>query len=269
MTLPFTDMFLTSLKDPGDYAHLPYRFLPSAFAFANYRDAADELDLATLARTSILTALTVTVSVLCTSSLAGYALAKLRFPGRALLFRFVLATMMLPPFLLLIPHFLILAHWPLAGGNDLYGNGGAGLTTGITALVLPFTVSAFGIFLMRQFITTIPDEILEAARLDGAGELTLWWRIVLPQTTPALITLALLTFTIAWNEYIWPLLISTANPCLMTLPVGMQLLQGHLDPQRTTPLLMAALVISALPVLALFLLLQRHYVRGITEIVEL
>lgn len=265
MALPFADMLLTSFKGPGEYGQLPYRFLPLSFGLANYRDAVTQLDLPALARTSALTALTVTGSVLCTSSLAGYALAKLRFPGRRVLFRLVLATMMLPPFLLLIPHFLILTHWPLAGGNDLYGQGGSGLTTGITALVAPFTVSAFGIFLMRQFIAAIPDEILEAARLDGAGELSLWWRIVLPQTAPAVVTLALLTFTATWNEYIWALLVSTANPGLMTLPVGMQLLQGHLDPQRTTPLLMAALVLSTLPVLALFLVLQRHYVRGITQ----
>ncbi|WP_344032808.1 carbohydrate ABC transporter permease [Streptomyces luteireticuli] len=265
MALPYADMLLTSFKGPGDYARLPYRFLPSSFGLANYRDAVDRLDLPALARTSVLTSLAVTVSVLCTSSLAGYALAKLRFPGRGPLFRLVLATMMLPPFLLLIPHFLILAHWPLAGGNDLYGHGGSGLTTSIAALALPFSVSAFGIFLMRQFIAAIPDEILEAARLDGAGELTLWWRVVLPQTAPAVVTLALLTFTATWNEYIWALLISTADPRLMTLPVGMQLLQGRLDPQRTTPLLMASLVLSTLPVLALFLLLQRHYVRGVTQ----
>ncbi|GAA2502244.1 MULTISPECIES: carbohydrate ABC transporter permease [Actinomycetes] len=263
MVVPFLDMVMTSFKGPGESGRLPYRFLPKGFDFGNYRAALDQLDLPVLFRNSVTATALITGSVLLTSSLAGYALAKLRFRGRDFIFRLVLATMMFPPFLFFIPHFLILVHWPLAGGNDLLGRGGAGLTVSVVALTMPFLVNGFGIFLMRQFMVSVPDEILEAARLDGAGEFTLWWRIVLPQTKPVLVTLALLTFVDAWNEYIWALLISTADPDVMTLPVGIQLLQDYVDPTRTMPVVMAALVLSILPVLVLFLLLQKHYIRGV------
>ncbi|MEU5794584.1 MULTISPECIES: carbohydrate ABC transporter permease [unclassified Streptomyces] len=263
MVVPFLDMVMTSFKGPGESGKLPYRFLPEGFGFGNYRAALDQLDLPVLFRNSVTATALITGSVLLTSSLAGYALAKLRFPGRDFVFRLVLATMMFPPFLFFVPHFLILVHWPLAGGNDLLGRGGAGLTVSIVALVMPFLVNGFGIFLMRQFMVSVPDEILEAARLDGAGEFTLWWRIVLPQTKPVLVTLALLTFVDSWNEYIWALLISTADPDVMTLPVGIQLLQDYIDPTRTMPVVMAGLVLSILPVLVLFLLLQKHYIRGV------
>ncbi|MEU8030060.1 carbohydrate ABC transporter permease [Streptomyces sp. NPDC049099] len=261
--VPFLDMVMTSFKGPGEAGTLPYRFLPEAFDLSNYRAAIHQLDLPVLFRNSVVATTLITASVLLTSSLAGYALAKLRFPGRNFVFRLVLSTMMFPPFVFLIPHFLILVHWPLAGGNDLTGRGGAGLTVSIVALAMPFLVSSFGIFLTRQFMLSIPDEVLEAARIDGAGEFTVWWRIVVPQTTPVLVTLGLLTFVDAWNEYIWALLVSTANPDVMTLPVGIQLLQDHVDPARTMPVVMAGLVLSILPVLVLFLLLQKYYIRGV------
>ncbi|MEU8929198.1 carbohydrate ABC transporter permease [Streptomyces sp. NPDC048409] len=261
--VPFLDMVMTSFKGADEAGRLPYRFLPDAFDLSNYRAAVHQLDLPVLFRNSVIATAVISSSVLVTSSLAGYALAKLRFPGRDLVFRLVLSTMMFPPFLFLVPHFLILVHWPLAGGNDLFGRGGAGLTVSIAALAMPFLVSSFGIFLMRQFMVSLPDEVLEAARMDGAGEFTVWWRIVVPQTRPVLVTLGLLTFVDAWNEYIWALLVSTANPDVMTLPVGIQLLQDYVDPTRTTPIVMAGLVLSTLPVLVLFLLLQKHYIRGV------
>ncbi|MEU6963745.1 carbohydrate ABC transporter permease [Streptomyces chrestomyceticus] len=261
--VPFLDMLLTSFKGAGEYGRLPYRFLPEAFELSNYREAFVRLDLPLLFRNSVVATAVITGSVLLTSSLAGYALAKLRFPGRDLIFRLVLATMMFPPFVFFIPHFLILVHWPLAGGNGLLGDGGAGLTVSLAALVMPFLVSGFGIFLMRQFIVSVPDEMLEAARIDGAGEFTVWWRIVVPQTKPVAVTLALLTFVSAWNEYIWALLVSTANPRLMTLPVGIQTLQSYLEPNRMVPVMMAGLMLSVLPVLLLFLLLQKYYIRGV------
>jgi len=263
MVVPFLDMVMTSFKGPGESGTLPYRFLPEAFDLSNYRAAIDQLNLPVLFRNSVIATAVITGSVLLTSSLAGYALAKLRFPGRHFIFRLVLSTMMFPPFLFFIPHFLILVHWPLAGGNDLFGRGGAGLTVSIAALAMPFLVNSFGIFLMRQFMVSIPDEVLEAARIDGAGEFAVWWRIVVPQTKPVMVTLGLLTFVDAWNEYIWALLVSTANPDVMTLPVGIQLLQDYVDPTRTMPIVMAGLVLSILPVLILFLLLQKYYIRGV------
>jgi multiple sugar transport system permease protein len=124
-------------------------------------------------------------------------------------------------------------------------------------------VSGFGIFLMRQFMISLPDEMLEAAKIDGANQWQIWRLIVLPQTKPVAITLGLITFIGTWNEYIWTLLISSSDPSLQTLPVGIQLLQSFLDPDRTMPIVMAGLVISTLPVLVVFLVFQKYYVRGV------
>ncbi|WP_214411896.1 carbohydrate ABC transporter permease [Sphaerisporangium fuscum] len=264
MALPFLDMISSSFKGRGESGILPYHFLPHDFTWSNYAAAFDQLQLGRLFLNSVIVTLSVTAGVLATSAMGGYALAKLRFRGREVIFRFILATMMLPPFLLLIPDFIIMLNWPLAGGNDIFGQGGdGGLTTSIFSLMLPFLVSGFGIFLMRQFMLGVPDEMLEAARIDGAGEWRLFYSIVLPQTGPVAITLGLVTFVGQWNEYIWTSLMASTNPDLMTLPVGIQLLQSFIDPNRTTPIVMAGIIISTLPVLIIFLLFQKYYVRGV------
>ncbi len=264
MALPFFDMVSSSFKGAGEYGILPYHFLPHAFTFGNYGAAFDQLNLGHLFYNSVLVTTVVTFSVLLTSAMAGYALAKLRFRGREVIFRFILATMMLPPFLLLIPDFLIMLNWPWVGGNNILGQGGqGGMTTSIVSLMLPFLVSGFGIFLMRQFIVGVPNEILEAARLDGANEWRLFFNMVLPQAKPVAITLGLITFVGQWNEYIWTLLMASTNPQLMTLPVGIQLLQSFLDPNRTMPIVMAGIVISTIPVLLIFLFFQKYYVQGV------
>ncbi|MFD6816349.1 carbohydrate ABC transporter permease [Microbacterium sp. NPDC060132] len=264
MVVPFFDTVFSSLKGPGEYGIFPYRFFPENWTWDNYTAAFEQLQLDKLFFNSTVVTLVVTASVLITSAMAGYALAKLRFRGRDVIFRFVLATMMLPPFLLLIPDFLIMLNWPLVGGNNILGQGGfGGMTNNIVSLMLPFLVSGFGIFLMRQFMVGVPDEMLEAARIDGAGEWRLFFNIVLPQATPVAITLGVITFVGQWNEYIWSSLIASANPDLMTLPVGIQMLQSFIDPNRTMPIVMAGIVISTLPVLLIFLFLQKYYVRGV------
>src|SRR6218665_2206589 len=195
MALPFFHILFNSLHTPGEYGILPYHFLPQNFTWSNYSAAFDQLQLGQLFMNSVLVTLVVTTSVLITSAMAGYALAKLHFRGRDVIFRFILATMMLPPFLLLIPDFLIMLNWPLVGGNNILVQGGdGGMTTNIMSLMLPFLVSGFAIFLMRQFMVGIPNEMLEAARIDGAGEWPLFYHIVLPQAKPVAITLGLTTF---------------------------------------------------------------------------
>lgn len=264
MVVPFADLVMTAFKSKGEFGQVPYQFLPDTATLDNFLQAITELELGRLFRTSAIATLAVTLSVLITSAMAGYALGKLRFRGRDAIFRFVLATMMLPHFLLLIPHFLILVHWPLAGGNDILGRGGdGGLAVNILALIVPFLANGFGIFLMRQFMTGIPMEMLEAARIDGANEWQLFARVVLPQVKPVAITLALITFVNQWNEFIWASLVASMNPDVMSLPVGIQKLQGFLDPDQTVPIVMAGIVISSIPVLILFLIFQKHYVRGV------
>jgi multiple sugar transport system permease protein len=264
MVMPFYEMVKSSFIGPSFYGLLPYHFLPQGFTLGNYAVAFSQLQIVHLFSNSLIVTLVVTASVLLTSAMAGYALAHLHFRGRSVLFRFILATMMLPPFLLLIPDFLIMLNWPLVGGNNLFGqNGDGGMTVSIVSLMLPFLVSGFGIFLMRQFIIGIPTELLEAGRLDGANEWRLFWNVVVPQLTPVAITLGLITFVGQWNEYIWASLMASTNQNLMTLPVGIQLLQGQIDPNRTTPVVMAGVVITTIPVLIVFLMFQKYYVRGV------
>lgn len=263
MIFPFLDMVFGSFKGVAEYNNLYYTFLPEKFNFDNYQKAFESLNLGLLFKNSIIKTIAVTILVLLTSSMAAYAITKLKFKGRNGIFRFILSTMMLPSFLFFIPNFYIMTHFPLVGGNDLFGNGGdGGLTTSILSLILPFAVSAYGIFLMRQFVMTINDAYIDAARMDGASEFRIFFTLILPMTTPALATLAIFEFIGQWNEFIWALIINSVNSELATLPVGIQSLKSHLDPSMTMPLVMAGLVISTVPILIIFIFLQKYYVRG-------
>ncbi|WP_135551914.1 carbohydrate ABC transporter permease [Paenibacillus cymbidii] len=263
MVFPFLDMVFSSFKSASEYARLKYTLLPEHFVFDNYRMAFEQLKLSLLFKNSILRSVSITLLVLMTSSLAGYTLAKLRFPGKNLVFRFILSTMMFPAFLFFIPNYYITVHFPLIGGNDIAGNGGVGgLAASPLGLIVPFAVSGFGIFLMRQFIMNIEDAYLEAARIDSAGELRIFFQIVLPMTLPALSTLAIIEFIGSWNEFIWALLMNSVNADMATLPVGIQMLKSHLDPTLTQPLVMSGLVIATVPILLVFIFLQKYYVRG-------
>jgi len=264
MVVPFIDLVSSSLKSFSEYGRLPYHLLPQQVTWGNYATAIESLQLGKLFLNSIVVSVAVTASVLLTSAMAGYALSKLRFRGRQAVLKFVLATMMLPAFLMLVPDFVMMANWPLVGGNNILGQGGqGGMITSIFSLMLPFLVTGFGIFLMRQFILALPTEVLEAARVDGAGEARVFFSIVLPQTTPIALSLGLLTFVSSWNEYIWPSVIGSSNPSLMTLPVGIQMLQSSYDPLRSMPVVMAGIVMSTVPVLLIFLFFQKYYVRGV------
>jgi len=264
MVVPFLDLVFSSLKAFSEYGRLPYHLVPQHFTWSNYLTAFQSLQLGKLFSNSVIVSVSVTALVLLTSAMAGYALAKLRFHGRQATFRFILATMMLPSFLMLIPNFVIMVNFPLVGGNNILGQGGqGGMITNIFSLILPFAVSGFGIFLMRQFIMGLPIEVIEAARIDGASEGRIFFNVILPQTTPIALSLGLLTFVNSWNEYIWPSIIGSSNNNLMTLPVGIQMLQSAYDPARSMPVVMAGIVMSMLPILIVFLIFQKYYVRGV------
>lgn len=263
MIFPFLDMFFTSFKGPDEISSFDYKLLPKHFHWEHYVEVFKDLDMGLLFKNSIIATVAVTVLVLFTSTLAAYALTKLKFKGQNLIFKFSLFTMMFPPFLFLIPNYYIMVHFPLVNGNNLLGQGGhGGLATSLLALIIPFAVSGFGIFLMRQFIMTIPDALIESARIDGASEFRIFWQIVVPMTLPALATLAIFTFIAQWNEFIWAVLIYTVDSDLATLPVGIQMLQSALDPTLTQALVDAALTISIIPIFIVFLFLQKYYVKG-------
>ena len=265
MLLPFADMFIGALRGPADVFAVPPRYFPADPQWGVYARVFEELPMGRWIVNSILVTVAITLVQLATSAMAGYALARYEFPGRASVFRLVVGAQMFPFFLLIIPIFFLLRYAPLAGGNDLLGQGGSGLLGTYAALVLPFAVTWYGVFLMRQFFTTIPEELLEAARLDGASEWLIFRRIALPLVKPALATLGVFAFVYHWNEFIWTMTITRTAPELQTLPVGIFLLENQFSDLDQKSLQQAALAISVLPVLALFVAAQRFFVSASLE----
>ena len=246
MVFPFVWMMIASLMTAGEIQLRPPVWLPAAPQFNNYAELVDSIPIARLYFNSLFTSGIIVFGVLLSSSLAGFAFAKYRFPGREFLFYLILATMMIPFFVTLIPVFFIVRQ---LGWIDTY-----------QGLVVPGLTSAYGIFLMRQFMITVPDEIIDAARIDGASELSIYWRIVLPLIKPALATLGTFVFIGAWNNFLWPLLVLDSRE-LMTLPLGINSLRSlYAD---NTNLLMAGTAVSVLPMLVVFIYLQRYFIQGI------
>lgn len=260
MILPFADMFIGALRAPADVYATPPRYLPAVPQWSVFVRVFDELPMARWFFNSVVVTTIITVLQVSTSTMAGYALAKYRFPGRAAIFQVVVGAQMFPFFLLIIPTFFILRFVPFLGGNDLMGQGGTGLLGTYAALCLPFAVTWYGVFLMRQFFMGVPDELLEAARLDGASEWRIFRSIMLPLVKPAIATLTLFAFVYHWNEFIWTMTVTRAVPELQTLPVGIYLLQGAFNSLDQKALQQAALAVSITPVVVLFLLLQKAFV---------
>lgn len=264
MIAPFLDMVLGSLRTIPERLARPVVYWPHHPQWSNFTRVFHELPMLRWIGNSFLVTTIITAVQLVTSSTAGYALAKLKFKGRDFILRCVLGAQMFPFFLFLIPMFFILRFWPLAGGNNLMGQGGAGFLNSYLSLILPFAVSWYGIFMMRQFMVSIPDELLDAARVDGAGEIRIFLTIALPLAKTALATLSIFVFIYQWNEVIWSMTVTRIAPRLQTLPVGIYLIRQAFTDERTFSLQQASLVVSVVPVLVLFLMLQRYYVRGVT-----
>lgn len=247
--LPFLWMILSSFKPLSEIRQVPPTFFPVNFTLANYARVLNDpnLPLGTFYRNSAIIAFANVAQVLFTSSLFGYIFAKYEFRSKRLLFWFILATMMIPQQIIMIPAYLILARLGLI--NKLWG------------LIVPAAIDAFGIFLFRQFAMSIPNELIDAARVDGAGEFQIYRRIVLPQLGPALATFGMLTFMFNWNAYLWPLIVLTEKK-VRTLPIILTWYSNQMVDK--TNLTMAASVLVILPVLFVFLLVQRWIVEGIT-----
>lgn len=260
MVLPFADMFIGALRGPSDVFANPPRYLPSEPQWGVYARVFRELPMGTWFFNSIVVTVIITVLQVATSTMAGYALAKYTFAGRASVFRLVVGAQMFPFFLFIIPIFFILRFAPLMGGNDIAGQGGSGLLGTYAALCLPFAVTWYGVFLMRQFFMGIPDDLLEAARLDGASEYRIFRSVMLPLVKPAIATLTLFSFVYHWNEFIWTMTVTRTAPDLQTLPVGIYLLQGAFEDLDQKALQQAALAVSILPVIVVFFALQRLFV---------
>ncbi len=243
---PFIWMVLTSLKSYIE-ASAAENLLPQQWLFSNYRDAWNLVGIFPryFANTLFMAVCTV-AGVLLTSTLAGYAFARMRFPGRDALFFILLSTMMIPFEVTLVPNFILMRDF---GWIDHF-----------QALIIPWTASAFSIFLLRQFFRSIPGELYDAAVIDGCSHLRFLTAIVIPLSRPALITSALFTFLGSWNSLMWPLLV-TNNPLMRPLQVGIA--SFITDAGTQVQMLLAAVTISVIPVILLYLLLQRWFIEGI------
>jgi multiple sugar transport system permease protein len=243
---PLLWMVSASLKTPGEALAIPAQLLPAMPRWQNYVDVFSQVPFARFILNSLFISTTVTVVALLLHSMAAYSLARLRYPGRDVIFVGMLSTLMVPFTVIVIPLFILIKS---LGWVDTY-----------QALIIPAIPNAFGIFLLRQFYLSLPRELEEAALLDGASRVQIYWRIVLPISRPILMALGILFFLANWNNFLWPLIV-TQSPDLWVVQLGIQHFTG--EHGSAWNLIMAASTVAAMPTLAVFFLLQRHLVEGI------
>lgn len=250
MLFPLYWGLITSFKPLAEVVAKPPIFIPkNPVGFDNYIEVFKRLPIVSYYRNSLVVASVVTVAKLFTSSLAGFIFAKYEFPGKRILFLVVLVTMMIPFQVIAIPIYLFF--------NDLH------LLDTLWALILPSLVSGFGIYLLRQFIITIPNELIYAARIDGCSEFGIYWRIILPQCKPALAALGILAFNHSWDDFFWPILALESKE-LFTLPFGIHMFGSFMGLSFYTHILMAAAMLAIIPVIIIFLFAQRQFIEGLT-----
>lgn len=245
--IPFVWMYLGSVKTQQELLRRPPTWWPEVFTWENFSAWFGRLDIGTYFVNSVVVALFTVLGTMLFCSMVGYALAKLDFAGKRLLFALVLVTLMVPGVVTFVPLFVVVSK--------------LGLVSTYAALILPFLAGPLGVFLMRQFIQEIPDALLEAARIDGASEIRIFARIIMPLCGPALATLAILTFLGSWNNFLWPLVVAQSED-MYTLPVALSLYSVG---QNSTSygVLLAGSVLVITPVLLLFVALQRYFTQGI------
>ncbi|WP_433414191.1 carbohydrate ABC transporter permease [Microtetraspora malaysiensis] len=248
---PFVIQIANSFKTEPDAAAHPLSPIPDPVTLNAYEKVFLNTDLPLWLGNSLLVTIIVTVGRVFLDSLAGYALARLRFPGRGALFSAIVAVIAVPGVVLFIPKFLVL--------NQL------GLYNSYTALILPVIADAAGVFIMKQFFESIPVSVEEAARIDGAGVFRTFWSVVLPMARPALLTLTIISFQGTWNEFPHTL-VAVQSPELFTLPRGLaDLVSGSLGKGTQYPLKLGAAVLATIPVAVIFVVFQRYFVRGANE----
>jgi multiple sugar transport system permease protein len=246
--LPTFWMVSASLMPTGEANSFPPRLLPSAPTLEHYAAVFQRLELGRYLVNSSIVALSGTALALIINAMAGYAFAKLQFRGRDRLFRILLGALVIPAQVGMLPLFLLLKKM--------------GLVNTYVGAIVPVMASVFGIFMIRQYALSIPDDLLDAARIDGAGELRIFATIVLPVIAPILATFAIFTFINTWNDFMWPLII-LSDESRYTLPVALANLSG--EHVQDTELMMAGSVVTVLPVMLAFLFLQRYYIAGVMQ----
>ncbi|QPC84947.1 carbohydrate ABC transporter permease [Phototrophicus methaneseepsis] len=246
MLLPFFWMLSTSLKEPREIFTYPPTWIPNTFAWHNYQDALTAMPFDRFYFNSLFVATSVTIIQVLTSSLAAFAFARLRFKGRDTIFLIYLAALMIPFPVLLIPNFIITVNL------DWYNT--------YWALIIPPAFSAFSTFLMRQHFRSLPMDLDEAARMDGASTFRIWWSIIMPMSKTAIAAVSIFVFLGTWNDFLWPLVVTNSEE-MRTIPVGLNSFQGQYSVRWN--LLMAAAVVAMLPVLIVYAFAQKWFIQGI------
>lgn len=246
---PLAWMVLSSLKTPAESMQVPPVWIPRTPTLEAYEKVSGVINVGRSMWNSLVIASITTAGILVTSLMAGYAFAKYHFPGRSLLFSVMIATMFLPPIVTLIPLYRMV--------------GSIGLTASLAGIIVPNLANAFGIFLMRQFIKGVPDELIDAARMDGASELKIVFQIVAPSVVPAIAALALFAFVYHWNSYLWPLTVLQGNTDQYPIVISLSRLLSYNRGAMNTGLVMAGATLAVLPPLILFVFLQRFFVDSI------
>lgn len=246
--VPIVWTVLGSFKTQSELAQVPPTFLPDSWALTNYTDALSRFNFLVYIRNSVIVVVLATLLTLVINSMAAYALSKYNFRGRDTLFLITLATIMIPLEVILIPVYQVVAS--------------LGMVNTLAGLIIPAAATPTGVFLLRQYMLTIPDELLEAARVDGSGELRTFLRIVLPLCKPALAVVAIFSVIWRWNDFLWPLIVAQSDD-VYTLPVAL----ARFNAQEVVPfnLILAMSVVSMVPVIVIFLFFQRQIAQGIAN----
>jgi multiple sugar transport system permease protein len=257
---PWIWMVSASFQPIGKIFDWPPNWIPDTFTLANYQKFLKAEGFYRWVLNSAFLAVVVLVGQMFFNSLAAYTFAKRKFPGRDVLFIMMLGTLMIPGQLFLIPNYLILLHSPLFGGNNILGQGGIGMLDSFWGIIVPYSFSVWSVFFMRQYMKGIPDDLLDAARMDGATEFQIYRKVILPLCGPVLAAQAIFTFTFVWNDFFWPLIV-ISDAKLRTLQLGLALFV--IKNKTVWDVVFAGSVISTLPVLLVFIFFQKYFIRGI------
>ncbi|MEB6062333.1 carbohydrate ABC transporter permease [Enterococcus gallinarum] len=260
--LPFIWTLSTSFKSDSEILSGSMQIIPSHFTWDHYKEVFETMPFLNYLKNSLIFALGGVATNLFFGSLAGYSFGQLKFKGKKPIFLVFLASMMVPSIVTMIPTFIVLRGFPLAGGNDLTGTGGLGLINSYWAILLPGAAGAFSIFFMKQFFEQLPKELGESARIDGASEFKIFWNVYFPLAKPALTTLGIMTFQAGWNAFMWPMIVLNADE-MKTVQVGLAAFQYNYNTNYGP--LMAGTILATLPVLVLFIFAQRNYVQGMAD----
>lgn len=260
MCLPFYWSLITSVRAEEEIMKLPVTWFPGVFTGDHYATVFQTIPFFRMLLNSIITTGVGVFTNLFFGSLAAYAFSKIKFSGHKIIFNILLMSMMIPGVITLIPTFFVLMHFPLAGGNNFLGQGGIGFYDNLAAVILPGAIGVYGIFFMRQFFVSLPDDMAESARIDGAGEFNIYFRIYLPLVVPGLLTLGIFTFQSGWNNFMWPnIVLQSPENQLLTMAFKFFKTPAEIDYGP----LMALSLLMAVPVLVLFIFMQKYFVQGV------